>query len=363
MSEDQDGKTEEATERKLLDAKERGDVPYSREATLLAALAAMLISLIYLMPPGVRHLGESLENLIDNLAAGRLTTQQDLFLLLFPILGAMTKFLIPVFAVTSTLGLAAAFAQNGVQLASSRIIPDFSRISPRRGFSRIFGVRGWIEFWKIIAKCLTVTSFTAGVLVVHEGELTSAMLFEPSSIGERTAALATRLIAGAIVAMLVIVCADLVWVRIRWLRDQRMTRQELKEDIRQSEGDRLFKARLRSLRHQRLRKRMLNAVPRATMVIANPTHYAVALRYVRGEGGAPIVLAKGMNLIALKIRELAEGQGIPVIEDRALARSLYESTIVDQPIPPQFYRAIAELVHLIQERKNSWFAARGRTAS
>jgi len=363
MSEDQDSKTEEATERKLLDAKERGDVPHSREMTSLAALAAMLISLIYLMPPGVRHLREALAYLIDNPAMEGMATQQDLFLLLLPFLGAMATFLTPVLAVTSTFGIAAAFAQNGVQLASSRIMPDFSRISPSKGFSRIFGVRGWIEFWKNIAKFLTVTGFTTGVLAVHKGEFVSAMLFEPSSIGEQTAAFATRLISGAITAMLVIAGADLVWVRIRWLRDQRMTRHELKEEIRQLEGDRVLKARLRSLRLQRSRKRMLNAVPRATMVIANPTHYAVALRYVRGENGAPIVLAKGMNLIALKIRELAAGQGIPVIEDRALARSLYESTIVDQPIPPQFYRAIAEIVHLIQERKNSWFVSKRSTVA
>ena len=121
--------------------------------------------------------------------------------------------------------------------------------------------------------------------------------------------------------------ADLAWARIHWRRDQRMSRQEVKEELRQTEGDRLMKARLRSLRLDRSRKRMLAAVPRATMVIANPTHYAVAMRYVRAEGGAPIVLAKGVDLIALKIREIAEQNEIPVVEDRPLARALYDAVV------------------------------------
>ncbi|MGA8444833.1 MAG: EscU/YscU/HrcU family type III secretion system export apparatus switch protein, partial [Roseiarcus sp.] len=119
--------------------------------------------------------------------------------------------------------------------------------------------------------------------------------------------------------------------------------QELKEELRQAEGDRMIKARLRSLRLDRSRRRMLSAVPRATMVVANPTHYAVAMRYVRAEGGAPIVVAKGADFIALKIRSIAEDHGIPVIEDQPLARSLYAAGDVDRPIPAEFYRAVAEM--------------------
>ena len=130
-----------------------------------------------------------------------------------------------------------------------------------------------------------------------------------------------------------------------------MSKQELKEELRQAEGDRMVKARLRSLRLDRSRKRMLSAVPRATMVVVNPTHYAVAMRYVRAEGGAPMVIAKGADFIALKIRSIAEEHEIPVVEDRPLARSLYAAVDVDRPIPAEFYRAVAEIVHLIQQRK------------
>lgn len=114
----------------------------------------------------------------------------------------------------------------------------------------------------------------------------------------------------------------------------------------------MLKARLRSIAMDRARRRMMTQVPKATLVVANPTHFAVALRYVREEGGAPVVVAKGQDLVALKIREIAEASGIPVFEDKALARSLYQSVKVDQMIPPAFYKAIAELIHLINTAKN-----------
>ena len=126
-----------------------------------------------------------------------------------------------------------------------------------------------------------------------------------------------------------------------------MSRQDVKDEMKQMQGDPMVKARLRSVALERSRKRMMSAVPTATLVIANPTHYAIALRYVRAEGGAPKVVAKGQDLIALKIREIAEENDIPVIEDKALARSMYDRVEVDMMIPPEFYRVVAELIYLL----------------
>jgi flagellar biosynthetic protein FlhB len=155
------------------------------------------------------------------------------------------------------------------------------------------------------------------------------------------------------VATLVLVAADEVWTRVSWQRDQRMTRQEVKDELKQADGDPLVKARLRSLARDRLRKRMIAAVPRATVVIANPTHFAVALRYVREEGGAPLVLAKGQDLIALKIREIATEHGIPIVEDKALARSLYQAVEVDKMIPPEFYKAVAQIIFFVMSQRQA----------
>ena len=126
-----------------------------------------------------------------------------------------------------------------------------------------------------------------------------------------------------------------------------MTKQEVKEELKQSQGDPIIRARLRSIARDRARRRMITSVPRATLVIANPTHYAVALRYVREEGDAPVVVAKGQDLVALKIREIAEENGIPVFEDPPLARSMFAQVSVDSVIPPVFYKAVAELIHRI----------------
>ena len=143
---------------------------------------------------------------------------------------------------------------------------------------------------------------------------------------------------------------DLPVAHVLWRRSLRMDRQEIKDERRQSEGDPHIKAKRRSIARARVRKRMLNTVPRATIVIANPTHFAVALRYVRSEGGAPRVVAKGQDIIALTIRRIAEENNIPVIEDKALARSLYAKVEVDQMIPVEFYRAIAEIFIRLQKR-------------
>jgi len=144
---------------------------------------------------------------------------------------------------------------------------------------------------------------------------------------------------------------DLLWSRFHWRQDLRMTKQEVKDEMKQAEGDPIMRSRLRSLQRDRARRRMMADVPRATLVIANPTHYAIALRYVRDETAAPIVVAKGQDLVALKIREIAEANEIPVFEDVALARSMYSQVSVDSMIPAQFYQAVAELVRILYNGK------------
>jgi flagellar biosynthetic protein FlhB len=178
----------------------------------------------------------------------------------------------------------------------------------------------------------------------------SAIFLDPKALPDEILGISMRLLSAVCIATVLLVAADLVWARLHWLRDLRMSRQEIKDEAKELEGNPLVKARLRSLALDRARKRMIAAVPKATLVIANPTHYAIALQYVREKGGAPLVVAKGQDLIALKIREIAEANNIPVIEDKALARSMYDSVEVDQMIPPEFYRAVAELLHFLQAR-------------
>jgi flagellar biosynthetic protein FlhB len=355
---DPEDRTEEPTEKRLHDAVERGQTAFSREAPLFASLSAVLAALIFVIPGRAAALLAGLTGLIDDPAGWRIERGEDILALAEPLVGAAAQFLWPVVALLMAAGVVASVVQSAPRIVPERILPDLSRISPRGGFRRLFGMRGLVEFAKSLVKLTAVAIIAAMMLMGQKAIFLTAMDVDPGMLPARILDLAVKTIAAVLAATLAVACADLVWSRMLWRRDNRMSKQELKEEVKQAEGDRMIKARLRSLRLDRSRRRMLSAVPRATMVVANPTHYAVAMRYVRGEAGAPTVVAKGADLIALKIRAIAEAHDIPVVEDKPLARSLHAAVEVDRPIPAEFYRAVAEIVHLIQQRKTGW--AHGR---
>jgi len=298
---------------------------------------------------------------IDDPTGWRLDQAGDAFELGKTVVASCARFLAPTVILIMAFGVAGSVLQNPPRLVLTRIMPDLSRLSIRGGVTRLFGPRGWTEFLKSLLKLGMVAFTVAAILSGQRYALVSAIFVDAADLPTRLVSLCAKTIASVMAAVLFIAGADLAWARIHWRRDQRMSKQDLKDEIKQSEGDRMMKARLRSLRLDRSRRRMLTAVPRATMVVANPTHYAVALRYVRAEGGAPMVLAKGADLIALRIREIAEEHSIPIIEDKPLARALYDAVNIDSAIPAEFYRAIAELVHLIQSKRSSWPITRRST--
>jgi flagellar biosynthetic protein FlhB len=347
---DKESQTEEATEKKVRDAIEQGNVPISREVSIFAAVAGMLIIAAFLLKDGVRSVVMVLEHLLDNAGEWSFQNGVDATNLLHIVILEAARFLAPILIVLIVGGLAASFIQNPPSLVFSRLQPDFSRISPATGFGRLVSKRGGIEFLKSVFKFTAVSIVVLFLLQSERGTFLNSMFLDPSSIPEVILSIAMRLLSAVGIATVLLVTADLVWARIHWRKELRMSRQEVKDEMKQMQGDPLMKSRLRSLALDRARKSMISAVPRATLVVANPTHYAIALRYVREEGGAPMVLAKGQDLIALKIREIAEEHQIPVIEDKALARSMYDSVEVDRTIPPEFYRAVAELIHFLHNR-------------
>jgi flagellar biosynthesis protein FlhB len=351
---DPDDKTEEPTEKRLHDAMERGEVAFSREAPLFASLSATLVALILVIPGRAQSLLTALVGVIDDPAGWRIERGEDVLALAGPVASASVRFLAPTVILLTAAGVLASISQSAPRIVPERIMPDASRISLRNGFRRMLGARGWTEFLKSLIKLTAVIAVATTMLVGQKVVLLTAMDHDPGMLPQRVLDLCVKAIAAVLVATVTVAAADLGWSRILWRRDHRMSKQELKDELRQAEGDRMIKARLRSLRLDRSRRRMLSAVPRATIVVINPTHYAVAMRYVRAEGGAPIVIAKGADFIALKIRSIAEEHDIPVVEDKALARSLYATVDVDRPIPAEFYRAVAEIVHLIQQRKARW---------
>lgn len=352
---DRDSKTEEATERRTQQAIEQGNVPFSREAAKFASLLGMLAMAALLAAGIATPLTLALRRFIEQPGEWPLENAADA-ISLFSAIGWQTAALLaPVIGIIAALGMAASFLQNPPRLVFDRIQPDLSRISIGAGWRRLFGVQGFVEFLKSFLRMLAVFAITWMLFKNAQNDIFNAMFTDPAALPRLLFSLTLRLVAAVAVAAAVLAAADLVWSHIFWKQELRMTKQEVKEEHKQLEGDPLVKARLRSLQRDRARRRMIAAVPKATLVIANPTHYAVALRYVRNENAAPLVVAKGKDLIALKIREIAAQHSIPVYEDKPLARSLYEAVEVDKLIPPEFYKAVAQIIYFL-------FYARGAKA-
>lgn len=348
---DKDSKTEEPTEKKIRDAYERGFVPFSREVATLASLLGILVIMSFFLVNGAAHLSQSLRRLIDNPGGWSLRNSADAIGLFHSIAMDAGRLLVPAVVVLAAAGILSSFLQNAPSMVLERVRPQLSRLSIAKGWKRIFGAQGQIEFFKAVFKLAAVSVVGFLLLRSAQHDVTNAMVMEPAALPVLILTLSARLVSTVAVAAVVLVAADIVWSRIFWHGELKMTRQEVKDELKQADGDPIVKARLRSLARDRQRKRMIAAVPRATLVIANPTHYAVALRYVREEGGAPVVVAKGQDLIALRIREVAVEHGIPVIENKSLAQSLYRSVEVDKMIPPEFYKAVAEIVFFLMARQ------------
>ncbi|KYG23893.1 flagellar biosynthesis protein FlhB [Bradyrhizobium sp. AT1] len=350
-SSDQESKTEEPTEKKVRDALEQGKIPVSREASIFASMAALLVIQAFLIGQGVQQLTPMLTSLLDDPEGFPLSTGADAQNLLTVVGLQALRFLTPLVVILMVFGLASSLLQNAPRLVLERIKPDLSRISPIGGWSRLFGTQGLVEFAKSLFKLAAVTSVVVFVLRASEARAFEAMYTDPVALPEMILNIAMRIVSAICIATIVLVAIDLAWARFHWRRELRMTKQEIKDEHKQAEGDPLVKARLRSLARDRSRQRMIASVPRATLVIANPTHFAIALRYNREENPAPLVVAKGMDVIALKIREVAEQNRIPVIENRALARALYEAVQVDQVIPAEFFRPVAEIIYFLQSKQ------------
>ena len=344
---DKESQTEEATDKRLHDSIERGDTPNSREVTLFAGLLAVLLFFSFFLRSGAARLLAVLQNLLDQCGQFDVGGGRNATYLLGETMQAAGMFLLPAIVLIIVFALVATFGQNPPQISPERIAPKLERISPLAGWSRIVSARGLTEFAKNIAKLVIVGFVAFSVIKGEIGSALATLYSDPAGLADHLLALSTRLLSGVAAAVFVLAAGDFVWTRIHWKRDLRMSRQDVKDEMKQMQGDPMVKARQRSLALERSRKRMMASVPLATMVIANPTHYAIALRYVREEGGAPKVVAKGQDLIALKIREIAEQHGVPVIEDKALARSMYDRVEVDMMIPADFYRVIAELIHFL----------------
>jgi flagellar biosynthetic protein FlhB len=261
------------------------------------------------------------------------------------VLGSTLTVLVLPLLILAVCAAAAGLVQNGFRLAPERLMPKFERISPLGGAQRLFSHRSLMEFAKGLLK-LAIVSAVASVLMIPELKDLGAMT---TMAGEDTLRLMARLVAKLLIGVLAIVtliaALDYLYQRLVFMRGMRMTRQEIRDELKQTEGDPQVRARLRQIRQERARRRMMAAVPESTVVVTNPTHYAVALKYdLDAAMAAPMVVAKGADNVALRMRKVAEEAKVPIVESKPLAQALYSGVEIGQEVPPQYYKAVAEII-------------------
>jgi flagellar biosynthetic protein FlhB len=344
--EDDSSKTEDPTPKKLEEARKKGQVPMSREINNWVMLMAGTLVVLAMGPSMMESIMATLRTYLER--------ADDLP----PVPGGMQfvvvealREILKIIAVPLLFLLAAAFVgpfvQVGPLLAPEIIKMDISKISPMKGFSRLFSMRSILEFVKGILK-LTIVSVVGLIILKPFWGGTEHMVGLPIPLAmDEMKALISRLLIGLLVVLFIIAVLDLLYQRYEHNKKMRMSKQELKDEYRQSEGDPHIKAKLRQLRQQKAQARMMQAVPSADVVITNPTHYSVALKYDPDQNEAPIVVAKGVNEVAMRIRETAREHNVTILPNPPLARVLFDTVDIDEAVPPEHYKAVAEIISYV----------------
>lgn len=344
-------KTEDPTSKRLDDARKQGQVANSREVNNLFMMMALTLS--------VAMFGSSIARDIKDLILPFVESPDQIPTDIghLQLLGwRFFTHLLMIGIVPLILALFAAFGssylQFGLLWSAEHIMPDLGKISPLAGFGRIFSMRSLVEFLKGLAKIAIVGSVAVSLLLPALRDVHRLIGLDPVDILTATKSMIVHLLFGVLSVIFAITIFDFFYQRFQHIRSLRMSRQELKEEFRDTEGDPIVKGRLRQLRMERAKRRMMAEVPKSDVVVTNPTHFAVALRYDQATMGAPRVVAKGIDKAAQRIREIAKENDIPIVENPPLARGLHAAVEVDQEIPPEFYKAVAEVISYIMKLRH-----------
>jgi len=335
-----DDRTEAATPKRLQTARDEGRVPLSREATMLASLGAGVVMLMLLGPDLSQGLALRLRAFLAT--AGRADALGPVLALHQAMMAALLA-AAPLGAVVMVAAAVATLLQTGMALNASALMPDLARLDPRRGLHRVASFNNLVEALKALVKLAVMGGLAWHMASGRLAALAEAPLWAPAILLGRLLQAMTRLALALLATQGVIAGCDVVWVRLRHGRGLRMSRDELKEEMKETDGNPHVKSRLRQVRTARARRRMMAAVPKAAVVVTNPTHYAVALAYDRSKNAAPRVVAKGVDDVAARIREMAQTHKVPLVANPPLARALYP-LVLDAEIPAEHYRAVAEII-------------------
>lgn len=343
---DDSQKTEDPTPKKLEEARKKGQVPLSRELNNWVMLLAGTIVVVALGGSLMSYLTDTMKLILANsyqLHGATGGVGKVLSALFFDVLDAL---LVPiVFLIIAALF--GPFIQVGPLFAPESIKPSVSKISPISGFGRLFSMKAIFDFVKGLLKITIIGAVSFIILYPFYGTIEHFVgLPIPFALDEMKV-IFLRLMIGVLVVLFVLAMVDVVYQRMDHLKKMRMSRQEIKDEHRQTEGDPMMRAKLRQLRMQKAQRRMMQNVPRADVIITNPTHFAVALQYDPLTMDAPVCVAKGVDEVALRIREVAKEHKIQIVENRPLARALFDTVEIDEIIPVEHYKAVAEIISYV----------------
>ena len=348
---DDASKTEEPSERKISKAKEEGDVALSQDAKSFIMLLGMLFVVWLLLPLMMKWFYQLSLKFIENPDSIPTDPRHLRLLMLNTVLGMFKILSIP-FAIFMLLGIFASVAQTGFVFAPKKLEPNWEKLNIFAALPKFINMKKIVESLKGIIKITVITFIAILVIRPYLDKVNLMPTMETMAILSFIHKIVVLLIFTVVIATLIIALADYAYQKYSHLKKLRMTKQEVKDEYKQMEGDPLVKSRIRQIRMERARHRMMDAVPRADVVIVNPTHYAVALEYKMDKMDAPVAVAKGLDNIALKIREIAEQNDIPVVENPPLARALFASVEIDQMIPTEHFKAVAEVIGYVMQLKN-----------
>jgi len=335
-------KTEEPTQKRLDDAMQKGDIAKSQEVNTWFVMIGITLLIALFSGDAAVKLKDMLSGFLENADSIPMDGVHILNLITNTGSGILLILMVP-FLVLYISAVAGNIVQNPPMISTEQLKPKLSKISPASGAKRLFSSTALVNFTIGLAKLAIVSTMMFFIVWPERDRLDPLVMSDIITLLPVIRELVVNLLVGVISILTVIAGADLLYQRQKWLKKQRMTFQEVKDEHKQMEGDPVVKGKLRQLRQERGRKRMMANVPDASVVITNPTHYAIALKYEKGMG-APVCLAKGIDAIAFKIREVAEEHEIPVVENPPLARALYATVEIDGEIDAEHYKAVAQVI-------------------
>jgi flagellar biosynthesis protein FlhB len=352
MAEPAQERTEQPTAKRLEEARRHGQVPRSPELTTAAVVLVAGLGLHFFGS----HTAAELRGLMQSdLALGREQALDPSWLI--PSLGASLARALgaaaPILGLTLVAALIAPLALGGWNFSFEALVPDLTRLSPLNGLQRIFSVRSLVELAKAFAKFLVVAAVAIGFLWKHADSLLALGAESPTVAITQAAALGSSALLALAASLGVIAAADVPWQLWSHTRRLRMTRQEVREELRESEGSPELKGRVRRAQQEAAKRRMIQEVPKADVVVVNPTHFAVALRYDEQRMRAPVVVAKGAEEVAARIREVALEHGVPIFEAPPLARALHRLVPIGGEIPVSLYVAMAQVLTYVYQLRTA----------